>query len=303
MFEDEDDFSTITTSAFYNGSGADYDYSALYYDQAVVVADFVLVQNIGKCKLSGFSANTYYTGKAIKQSKCKLTYENAALKEGTDYTVTYKNNVNLGTASMIFKGFGRFSGSATVTFKIKLSKPKPVVTKATASTLTIKWSKVPGAKYYNVYEYNTKTKKYTGVFLKTTGTVYTAKKRASGTTYQYLVRAYGTDSAGKTVASDYTTADNLKATTLCAAPRITKHSVKRTTVTLKWKAVTGAKFYRVYKYNRKTKAYTVLKSKVVATSATVAGSKGVNVYLVRAFNVNGLASAYTSANQYVVRIK
>ena len=43
----------------------------------------------------------------------------ATLKEGTDYTVSYSNNVNAGTATVEVKGRGRYSGTKSASFKIK----------------------------------------------------------------------------------------------------------------------------------------------------------------------------------------
>lgn len=73
-------------------------------------------------------ADKTYTGKAIKPV-CTVTVDGKKLTEGTDYTVTYKNNINAGTASIIITGQGTYSGDKTVTFKIL---PK----KITAMTLS-----------------------------------------------------------------------------------------------------------------------------------------------------------------------
>ena len=59
-----------------------------------------------------------YTGKAIKP-KPKVTYKGKALKRGTDYTLSYKNNKKRGTATITVKGKGNFKGTKTVKFKIK----------------------------------------------------------------------------------------------------------------------------------------------------------------------------------------
>ena len=40
------------------------------------------------------------------------------LVEGKDYTVTYKNNVKIGTATVVVHGMGNFMGFAKTTFKI-----------------------------------------------------------------------------------------------------------------------------------------------------------------------------------------
>lgn len=40
------------------------------------------------------------------------------LKNGTDFTLSYKNNTALGTATVVLTGKGNYSGTVTKTFKI-----------------------------------------------------------------------------------------------------------------------------------------------------------------------------------------
>lgn len=68
------------------------------------------------------SASFERTGKAIKP-EVNLMYTDAYkkrywLKAGRDYTVSYKDNVEPGTASAVVKGKGNFKGSKTIKFKI-----------------------------------------------------------------------------------------------------------------------------------------------------------------------------------------
>ena len=65
----------------------------------------------------------YYTGNAIEPS-VTLIDNNRFLVKNTDFTVSYYNNVNVGTASIIIKGKGNYSSSSTVTkyFTIKKNK-------------------------------------------------------------------------------------------------------------------------------------------------------------------------------------
>lgn len=62
-----------------------------------------------------------YTGKALKPTvtvKMKVGGSTVTLVKGTDYTVSYKNNVEAGTATVTIKGKGNFTGTVTVTFEI-----------------------------------------------------------------------------------------------------------------------------------------------------------------------------------------
>lgn len=58
-----------------------------------------------------------YTGSALTPNP-KVTFEGKTLLKGTDYTVSYKNNVGKGTASMTIAGKGSYTGSKTLTFEI-----------------------------------------------------------------------------------------------------------------------------------------------------------------------------------------
>ena len=70
-----------------------------------------------------------FTGKAVKP-KPKVTFKGRALVEGADYTLSYKNNVNAGIATVAVKGKGGLSGSKSATFKIAKASIKN-------STLTV----------------------------------------------------------------------------------------------------------------------------------------------------------------------
>ncbi len=65
----------------------------------------------------GTISNKAYTGKAIKPA-VTVTHGKTKLKNGIDYTVTYKNNLKVGTARVIIKGKGKYFGEIEKTFKI-----------------------------------------------------------------------------------------------------------------------------------------------------------------------------------------
>ena len=62
-------------------------------------------------------ANQAYTGKAIEPT-LEVTMKKAPLVKNTDYTVTYANNIESGTATAILTGIGKYAGTKKVTFKI-----------------------------------------------------------------------------------------------------------------------------------------------------------------------------------------
>lgn len=59
-----------------------------------------------------------YDGHAKKPS-VTVTYARKKLKKNRDYTVSYENNKKRGTAKVVVKGRGDYSGTVTRTFRIK----------------------------------------------------------------------------------------------------------------------------------------------------------------------------------------
>ena len=60
-----------------------------------------------------------YTGSAIKQEAIRVYYGDTLLREKTDYTISYKNNTNAGTAQIIVTGKGNYTGKAVKDFMIE----------------------------------------------------------------------------------------------------------------------------------------------------------------------------------------
>lgn len=95
--------------------------------------------SIQNAKVSGIIAKTW-TGKALNQSPV-VKLSGKTLKNGTNYTVVYKNNNNVGKATLTIKGKGNYTGTITKTFNInprgtsiaKLTKAK--------KAFTVKWNK------------------------------------------------------------------------------------------------------------------------------------------------------------------
>lgn len=62
--------------------------------------------------------NQVYTGKKI-EPEININDNTTQLNEGTDYILSYKNNINAGKAKIIVTGKGNYTGTKTITFKIK----------------------------------------------------------------------------------------------------------------------------------------------------------------------------------------
>lgn len=78
--------------------------------------------------------------KKAKTPAVTVVYGETELKEGIDYTVTYSNNTNAGTAKVTITGKGNYTGTATETFVINKAKNKLTVNK---TSYALKYSKKP----------------------------------------------------------------------------------------------------------------------------------------------------------------
>ena len=88
-------------------------------------------QSLWSAKVSGLVSKAY-TSKAVKQIPI-VKWGSLMLKDGRDFTVSYKNNKKVGTATVIVKGKGNFIGSKSAKFKIVKYK-QPMTAKANAKS-------------------------------------------------------------------------------------------------------------------------------------------------------------------------
>lgn len=75
------------------------------------------ISKIGKYFWTSTIEEQTYTGKQIKP-EFRVYYGKKLLKEKADYTVSYKNNTNAGTATVVISGKGNYTGSYQTTFQI-----------------------------------------------------------------------------------------------------------------------------------------------------------------------------------------
>lgn len=75
------------------------------------------IVDINKADVSPVANQTYNFGEEITPVPA-ITYGNETLILGTDYTVSYENNVNAGTAEITITGTGFYSGTRTEHFEI-----------------------------------------------------------------------------------------------------------------------------------------------------------------------------------------
>ena len=159
-------------------------------DRVETSVDKVVKKNISLATIS--VANQYYTGKAVKPALAVKYNDITTLQNGYDYTVTYSNNVNVGTAKITIKGIGNYTGTVTKTFKItKLPKVSGAkLGGRAADALRVNWTRNVSADGYIVEMYkNGKWVRAAKITNKNTTTFRKAGLKAS-TVYKFRVRAY-----------------------------------------------------------------------------------------------------------------
>ncbi|MBR1833127.1 MAG: fibronectin type III domain-containing protein [Ruminiclostridium sp.] len=144
---------------------------------------------ISSLSFSSISSKAY-TGKAIKPS---VTVKDGTktLVKGTDYTLSYKNNKNIGTATVTITGKGSYTGTKSLTFKIIPAKAT-LTAKKSNGKYALSWKKVTGITKYQI-QYSTDS----GKTYKTAGTVSSGKTSAAlkldtSKSYTFRIRSYKT---------------------------------------------------------------------------------------------------------------
>lgn len=204
---------------------------------------------------AGLSKNIFnYTGAEVKPSVVLK-----GLKKGTDYTVTYENNIDPGTAYVVISGAGKYCGEIALGFTIKPYAPENF--KATLighDDVKLTWTEVPGAEGYYVYYKKSASSKY--IFLdKVTECTFKIKDLSDHVNYDFKVISYLTSDLDGT---------EYKSPKACTTKIMTKKYIKSPAsvktvlygyddVKITWSKVEGATGYSVYykKASQKTYAY------------------------------------------------
>lgn len=105
------------------------------------IANFTIItKNIAPVTFAPISEQDY-TGEAVIPT-LTVTDGNRVLKEGVDYTVTFKNNVNEGTATATIQGIGNYHGTASVNFQIRELSTSQSASNKILDFLTSLWLKI-----------------------------------------------------------------------------------------------------------------------------------------------------------------
>lgn len=335
-----------------------------------VRGSFNISNAAGGMQVTGYASSYTYSGYAITPD-IVVTMNGRVLTRGTDYTVSYSNNINVGTATMTVRGIGSYSGTQTINFTIEAKNIENCLATAVTSyqytgntytpNVTVTDSStgktlVAGTDYTITYSNNTNpgtasitvtalSKNYTGtkvipfkitsaavsglrtstiknnsiklawsaqdyadgyqivnsknqVVATTSKNSYTVKGLTSYTTYKFKVRSYVENADGSVSYGSFSTA--VSARTLLNTPTLKVKSTSKGKVTLTWTKISKATGYEIYYSTKKNGVYTRLKTisksstRKYVDSGLASGEK--YYYTIRAYRTANGVKTYSSYN-------
>lgn len=247
---------------------------ANYSSKTNYKGDYEFWQHTAKGRVSGMRGNvdinfwykgensTYlgtqvYTGAPI-ECGVYAAIDGRELVENVDYTLTYSNNVNVGTAHITLNGIGEHKGlKQNYTFNIVPDKVKNVAHISNENTsLKLSWDSVSGADAYVITAEsinNIKTFTKT-VYGRTEGEI---DGLIDGNEYIVTVRALGYDSKGNALSGEPSDYISSKTTgNKVSGVKVSARAEK--SITLSWYRIADCESYTVYQYDSASKDYKVV---------------------------------------------
>lgn len=244
---------------------------ANYSSKTNYKGDYEFWQHTAKGRVSGLRGNvdinfwykgensTYlgtqvYTGSPI-ECGVYAAIDGKQLVENVDYTLTYSNNINVGTAHITLNGIGEHKGlKQNYTFNIVPDKVKRVKYISSENTsLKLSWNSVLGANAYVITAESINN-------LKTfTKTVYGRAEGEidgliDGNEYIVTVRALGYDSKGNALSGEPSDYISSKTTgNKVSGVKVSARAEK--SITLSWYRIADCESYTVYQYDSALKEY------------------------------------------------
>jgi hypothetical protein len=143
------------------------------------------------------SAGIEWKGSQVKP-KVKVSWNGEVLKSGTEYTLSYGANKNIGKGTVKVTGKGDFTGSRTLKFTITPKKVKLAKATAGEGTVSVSWVKASVAQKISQYQLQRRMR---GDDDWTTSTyrpnISSATLKTRSGAYQFRVRACKTVSGKK----------------------------------------------------------------------------------------------------------
>lgn len=244
---------------------------ANYSSKTNYKGDYEFWQHTAKGRVSGMRGNvdinfwykgensTYlgtqvYTGAPI-ECGVYAAIDGKQLVENVDYTLTYSNNVNVGTAHITLNGIGEYKGlKQNYTFDIVPDKVKRVKYISSENTsLKLSWDSVLGADAYvitaeSINNLKTFTKTVHG---RAEGEI---DGLIDGNEYIVTVRALSYDSKGNALSGEPSDYISSKTTgNKVSGVKVSARTEK--SITLSWYRIADCESYTVYQYDSALKEY------------------------------------------------
>ena len=231
------------------------------------------------------------SGEYIKYSTVTGTsYTNTSyIENGNTYYYKVRALKSDGTA-------GAWSSIVSVTYKQTLSAPAVTGGNDAQGRPTLKWKAVSGAAKYEVYRARSKDGDYIK-YSTVTGTSYTNTSYIeNGNTYYYKVRALDANGTAGAWSSIVSVTYRAASTGTLSAPTVTGGNDAQGRPTLKWKAVTGAAKYEVYRSYSRDGSYSKYSTQTSTayTNSSYLTSGTTYYYKVRALGSDGSYGPYSS---------
>ena len=254
----------------------------------------------GKATVSLSSTSFTYNGAAKKPTvtaKMTLNGSTKTLTKGTDYTVTYSNNTNAGTATVKITGKGNFTGTITKTFTIKQrsinssSTGKATATLGYTSTTYSGSARKPSVTVKMTLNSSTKTL--------TKGTDYTVTYSNNTSIGKATVKITGKGNFTGTITKTFTIKP--KQVTISSAK---SSSSKK--ITVKWTKLSGNVKYQIAYKKKGASSWTYKTVSASTVSKTLTGlTSGKTYYVkVRAYKTVSGTTYYGSwSSQKTVTVK
>lgn len=141
---------------------------------------------------------------------------------------------------------------------------KPTISNVSAGTgsITVRWNDVD-ADYYKVERTSNGGSSYTTVSASTTGTSYTDKSAAAGTSYQYAITAYrtvssGTLNSGRSDLSNAVAIEDSTGNVTLSAPASVSATGGSGSIAIGWDGVSGASRYKLERSSDNGSTWTTL---------------------------------------------
>jgi len=243
-------------------------------------------------------------GEYIKYSTVTGTsYTNTSyIEDGNTYYYKVRALKSDGTA-------GAWSSIVSVTYRAAstgtLSAPTVTGGNDSQGRPTLTWKAVTGAAKYEVYRARSRSGEYIK-YSTVTGTSYTNTSYIEdGNTYYYKVRALDANGTAGAWSSIVSVTYRAASTGTLSAPTVTGSNDSQGRPTLKWKAVSGAAKYEIYRSYSRDGSYSKYSTQTSTayTNSSYLTSGTTYYYKVRALDANGNAGPYSAAVSVTCRLK